>query len=89
MKEKLAVICKKIFGAGQMGLMLVTLGIICSYIVAFIIGGETAVAIEAFVYAKMFPALYFVVVILAFVGVISLYLTGYRTMRFETRMDDK
>ena len=89
MKEKLALICKKVFGAGQMLLMSVTLIIICTYIVAFIVGGETAVAIEAFVYANVFPVMYFVVVVLAFIGVINLYLTGYRTMRFETTSSEE
>ena len=85
MKEKFIKLCKNIFAAGQIGLMLVTLVIICAYLIAFIVGGEFAIALEAYVYANIFPVLYFIAVALAFVGIIYIYLTDYRTMRFDTK----
>lgn len=85
MKERIANVFKKVFGLGQFCITVLTLVIICAYIVAFVIGGETAVAIEAYIYTNIFPKMYFTVVALAFVGVVYLYLTGYRTMRFESK----
>lgn len=84
MKEKLIPFIKHIFGAGQILLMMCALVIICAYVFAFIVGGSTAIAIEAFIYGKIFPKLYLAAVILAFIGVIYLYLTGHHSMRFET-----
>lgn len=84
MKEKIAKIFKSVFAIGQICLILVVLVIICAYTAAFIVGGEFAIALDAFVYANIFPVLYFIAVALAFVGIIYIYLTGYRTMRFDT-----
>lgn len=83
MKEKISAELKFIFGAGQISLMLSSLGIIFAYIVAFIVGGETAVKIDAFIYGTIFPILFFIAVLLAFIGLINLYLTGNHTMRFD------
>lgn len=85
MKEKLAKLCKAVFAVGQTILMAAVLLIILAYAAAFVFGGEAAVAIDAFIYTKAFPVMFFLAVAFAFIGVIYLYLTGYRTFRFETK----
>lgn len=85
MKEKIAKVFKRIFAVCQSLLMAASLLIVLAYIVAFIAGGETAVIIDSIIYNKVFPVMFFMAVAFAFVGVIYLYLTGYRTFRFETK----
>ena len=89
MKEKLAKFFKQIFAVGETLLMTIILGVIVAYIVAFILGGEHAVAIDAFIYGKLFPVMFFFAVAFAFIGAIYLYLTGYRTFRFETKQKEE
>lgn len=89
MKEKLAKICKQVFAVGETVLLTIILGVIVAYIVAFILGGDAGVAIDAFIYGKMFPVMFFFAVAFAFIGAIYLYLTGYRTFRFETKQKEK
>lgn len=84
MKQKLAAVLKRVYGLGQTALIGATLLILLGYIAAFIIGGETAVTIDTFLYGKVLPVLFFIAVALAFVGILVLYLTGYRTFRFES-----
>ena len=88
MKEKLANVFKRIFAVCQSLLLVASLVTVLAYIAAFIIGGETAVLIDSIVYNKVFPIMFFLAVAVAFVGVVYLYLTGYRTFRFETKKKD-
>lgn len=55
------------------------------YIACFIIGGSTAAAMEAFIYFKMFPVMFVSVIVLAFTGIIYVYLTGFWTFRFDVQ----
>lgn len=84
MKEKISKTIKLIFAVGQTALMLVVSIIILAYIAAFILGGDKAIIIDAFLFNRIFPVLYFIAIALAFIGVLYLYLTGYRTFRFES-----
>lgn len=88
MKEKLANVFKRIFAVCQSLLLVASLVTVLAYIAAFIIGGETAVLIDSIVYNKVFPIMFFLAVAFAFVGVVYLYLMGYRTFRFETKKKD-
>lgn len=84
MKEKISKMIKRLFAVGEIALMSVVTIIILAYIAAFILGGNAAVIIDSFLFNSLFPVLYFIAVALAFIGIIYLYLTGYKTFRFES-----
>lgn len=85
MKNTVAAVLKKIYSVCILAITLVTLAIIIIYIACFIIGGSTAAALEAFIYFKMFPVMFVSVIMLAFIGIIYVYLTGFWTFRFDVQ----
>lgn len=85
MKEKIAKLLKRVFAVCEFLLMAASLIVAVAYIAAFIVGGETAAMIDNIIYNCIFPAMFFLVVIFAFIGIIYLYLTGYMTFRFDTK----
>lgn len=85
MKEKIAKVIKRVFAICEFILMAASLIVAVAYVVAFICGGETAALIDNIIYNSIFPAMFFLVVIFAFIGIIYLYLTGYMTFRFDTK----
>ncbi len=87
MKKKLANGIRALFAAGITLTGVVTLLVLLTWIILLFIGGETAVVIEAFLYGRIFPAMYFAVVALAFLGIVYVYLTGIRTFRFDVKGD--
>lgn len=85
MKQKLAKLLRSVFGIGEMLLMAGALIILAIYVFAIIIGGEAAVSIEAFIYNRVFPVMFFAAIVLAFIGILYVYLTGYKTFRFDSK----
>lgn len=85
MKNIVAAVLKKIYSVCMLAVTIVTLAIIAMYITCFIIGGSTATALEAFIYFKIFPVMFISVIVLAFIGIIYVYLTGFWTFRFDVQ----
>ena len=50
------------------------------YVVAIIIGGETATAICAFIYKQIYPVLFYISSVSVVLGLVKMYLSGEKTM---------
>ena len=74
--KNLAKFCKKLFGYGIYFSLFVGGLTFFGYVAAFIIGGETAAEICAFVHKKVIPVVIYVANCMILLGVFSMYLSG-------------
>lgn len=79
MKEKLKKIsdvCKLIFGYGIMITLFLGGLTFLGYVLALIIGGDTAASICSVMYERIFPVLIYSTAILVLFGLVTMYLAG-------------
>ena len=74
--NKLAEVCKKIFGYGIYVSLFVGGLTFFGYVAAFIIGGETATEICTFIYKKVIPVVIYLSNVMILLGVFAMYLSG-------------
>lgn len=83
MKEKLIKITQKLFSYINIALLLVWIFILVAYVVALVVGGETAVNIDSFLAGHVLKKTYMFSVIAAFVAMINMYLSGVKVFTLE------
>ena len=78
--QKLAAVCKLIFGYGIM-IVLFTGGLtFFGYMVALLIGGENATLICVFIYEKIIPVMIYITTSMILLGLVSMYLSGEKAL---------
>ena len=78
--KKIANVCKLIFGYG-IAVVLFAGGLtFFGYMIALIIGGETATAICTWIYKKFVPIMVYATTILILFGLFSMYLAGEKAL---------
>lgn len=83
--KKISSVLKKLFGYGIM-IMLFAGGLtFFGYVVALIIGGDTAGAICAFIYDKFIPVIVYITSILVLLGLVAMYLNGEMALTAESK----
>ncbi len=83
MREKILKVTRPIFAWGLCILMTLALIGALLYIVAFIIGGEGAMSIHEFCTNVFFHCIYIAGIVLAFLGIVNMYLAGEKMYMFE------
>lgn len=83
--NKLADILKKIYGYGMVIALLGGGATVLGYMAALLIGGETATAICAFIYKKLFLWLIIGTDIIVLIGLAAMYLAKEKSMTLETK----
>lgn len=74
--EKPVKVMKKIFGWGIMISLFVGAATLLGYLAAFIIGGEAAVAICAFIKKHIIPAVTYISTVMVIFGIVIMYFSG-------------
>ncbi len=74
--KKTSNILKKIFGYGILCCLFVGALTFFGYVIAVIVGGETAETICTIIYKGIFPVLIYCSSILVLVGLVAMYLAG-------------
>ena len=74
--ENIAAFCKKIFGYGIFVTLFAGGLTFFGYLVAFIIGGETAGEICTFIYKQIIPIIIYATNIMILLGIFAMYLAG-------------
>lgn len=74
--KKLSGIFKTIFGYGILICMIMGALMFIGYVLALIIGGETAAAICTFLYKQVAPVMIYISTCMVLLGLISMYLAG-------------
>lgn len=78
--NKIAEVCKLIFGYGIMIVLLAGGLTFFGYLAALIIGGETATAICTWIYKSFIPVLIYTSTILILFGLVAMYLAGEQAL---------
>ena len=76
MLNKISAVMKKIFGWGMLASVAVGALMFLGYVVALIIGGETAAQICDFLYNQLAPILIYATSALMIFGLVAMYLSG-------------
>ena len=74
--KKISDACKLVFGYGIMISLFVGGLTFLGYLLALIIGGETATAICTFIYKKILPVIIYTSTTMVLLGLASMYLAG-------------
>jgi hypothetical protein len=83
--KKISDVCKLIFGYG-IAIVLFAGGLtFFGYMIALIIGGETATAICTWIYKKFVPIMVYATTILILFGLLSMYLAGEKALTPEKK----
>lgn len=87
--KKISKVCKLIFGYG-IAVVLFAGGLtFFGYMIALIIGGETATAICTWIYKKFVPIMVYATTILILFGLLSMYLAGEKALTPEKKSAKK
>lgn len=78
--KKIAGVCKLIFGYGIMITLFAGGLTFFGYIVALIIGGDTAAAICQVIYKQIFPIIIYASTALVMFGLLTMYLAGEKAL---------
>ncbi|MBO7170224.1 MAG: hypothetical protein J6W28_03500 [Clostridia bacterium] len=78
--KKIASVCKLIFGYGIMIVLAIGALLFFGYVAALIVGGDTAVAICAFLSQKVTPVMVYASTVLVLFGLFSMYLAGEKAL---------
>ena len=78
--KKISDVCKLIFGYGIMITLFLGGLTFFGYVIALIIGGETAAAICHFLYKGIIPVIVYATSILVLFGLLSMYLAGEKAL---------
>lgn len=87
--KKISDICKWIFGYGIMIVLFVGGFTFFGYLVALILGGDTAVTICTFISKQINPIMIYVSTCLVLFGLVSMYLAGEMALTSEKKKDSK
>ena len=80
MRKKIANILSYIYGTGILLALLVG-GITClGYVVAFVVGGDTAEQICVFIYKSIYPVLFYFSSGVVLLGLLKMYIAGEKSM---------
>ena len=74
--KKISDVCKLIFGYGIMIVLFAGGLTFFGYLIALVIGGETATAICTWIYKSFIPIIIYASTILILFGLVSMYLAG-------------
>lgn len=74
--KKASAVMKVIFGYGMLTALAVTVCMFIGFLVAFVIGGDTAALISEFIYKKVTPILIYATSILVLFGLLAMYFGG-------------
>lgn len=83
--KKISDVCKMIFGYGIMIVLFAGGLTFFGYVVALIIGGETAEAICAWIYNSFIPVIIYVSTVLILFGLVTMYLAGEKALTPEKK----
>ena len=83
--KKITNVCKSIFGYSIMLCLLLGGMTFFGYIVAIIIGGDTAAAICTFLYKQFLPIVIYVCTITVLFGIITMYFAGEKELVAEKK----
>ncbi|MBQ3596352.1 MAG: hypothetical protein II988_00885 [Clostridia bacterium] len=78
--KKISSVCKLIFGYGVMITLFLGGLTFIGYLLALIIGGDTASAICNFLYKEFFPILIYITSCLVLFGLLAMYLAGEKSL---------
>ncbi len=78
--KKISAVCKLIFGYGIMICLLVGGLTFFGYVLALIIGGDTAATICTFLYKQIIPVVIYANAIMILLGLLSMYLAGEKAL---------
>ena len=78
--KKIAGVCKLIFGYGIMIVLFLGGLTFFGYLLALIIGGETAGAMCTWIYKSFIPVLIYASTILILFGLVTMYLSGEKAL---------
>ena len=78
--KKISDVCKLIFGYGIMAVLFAGGLTFFGYLIALIIGGETATSICTWIYKSFIPVMIYVSTILILFGLITMYLVGEKAL---------
>ena len=74
--KKIASVCKQIFGYGIMIALFMGTFVFTGYVIALIVGGDTAALICDFIKNKIAPVMFYTASIMVLFGIITMYLSG-------------
>lgn len=83
--KKITNVCKSIFGYSIMLCLLLGGMTFFGYIVAIIIGGDTATAICTFLYKQFLPIIIYASTITVLFGIITMYFAGEKELVAEKK----
>ncbi len=86
--KKLTDILRLIFGYAIMITLFVGGLTFFGYVIALIIGGDTAAAICTFIYEQIVPIMVYITNIMIVLGLVTMYLSGETALTVKTRKDD-
>ena len=83
--KKISDVCKLIFGYGIMIVLFAGGLTFFGYVVALIIGGETAINICTWIYKSFIPVIIYASTILILFGLLTMYLAGEKALTPEKK----
>ena len=83
--KKISDVCKLIFGYGIMIVLFAGGLTFFGYVVALIIGGDTATAICNWIYKSFIPVIIYITTILILFGLVTMYLAGEKALTPERK----
>ncbi len=83
--KKLSAVLKTVFGYGIMIALFAGGLTFFGYLAAFIIGGDVAAAICAFIYKKIIPVIIYLSVAMVLLGLVAMYLNGETALTPEKK----
>ena len=87
--KKISDVCKVIFGYGIMITLFAGGATFFGYLVALIIGGDTAVMICATIYEKIVPVIIYASTVLVLFGLLTMYLAGEKALTSDKKKASK
>lgn len=87
--KKIADVFRVIFGYGIMITLFVGGLTFFGYLVALVIGGDTATAICVFIYEKVVPIMIYVTTSMVLLGLVTMYLSGETALSVEKKKAKK
>ena len=84
-RKKISDVCKTIFGYGIMIVLFAGGLTFFGYVLALIIGGETATAICTWIYKSFIPVIIYASTVLILFGLITMYIAGEKALTPERK----
>ena len=78
--KKISDVCKLIFGYGIMIVLFAGGLTFCGYVIALIIGGDTATAICTWIYKSFIPVIIYTSTVLILFGLVTMYMAGEKAL---------